>query len=1055
MRILVVHLSDIHFKEKPEDNSLPARVPALANAILSISRTCDGILLITSGDVAFSGKDAEYATATEFYSGLTGALKTGGVSVLVHEFIPGNHDCNLDLSNSARASSTATLLTTGVNGDGSLVNTCTPVQAAFFRFREKECGHPVPAIASDALITSVIHDLAGVRCEVHLLNTAFCSTNPEKPGELVFPRDITLPDHSGASAPALVIAVLHHPYNWLEPTMAHALRDKLENTCDLVLTGHEHTPGIHHNTDVLKAATLDYLEGSVLQDNDDSLASGFHGIVYDLDSNKQTLHRFDWDDETKAYGHAFEAVVDDSLRNRRRLSHQFQPSSSFRQKMEDPGIAFSHPNCADVKLGGLYVFPDLQPFDVKAQKTRGNILPSSDLDKELFGRRTVLVLGSTQSGKTALSKALVRSAMSFARVPVHINGTELVSVTDQSLHGLIEKKIRESFEGDQCEAFWQQAPANRVLIVDDYHKCRLNQERKTMALDYFEKEFGSVVLVGNNSVRLNELLDAKNESDKLWTYDTFQIEELTLSLRHVLINKWVSLRDGKKTEQDGLETRAVEIERTITTVFGNDLVPSFPVYVLLILQQLTGKSQASGVTGSFGFLYEVLLTDGLSSRELRHMNLDGKYTYLSILAWRVLNSDERVLSREQFRLWHAEYAAKFNSLIAVDDAIEHFQQLNILLIQDGEVEFKYPYIFAFFVARYIRDHIGDEGMNALIEKLARQLYHEESARIVLFLCHHVKSTFLLEILVKAANEIFPGKALADLGQKELLFLSTLQPQIFGVDTGQTIEQNRLEHLGVQDAEVRRQQLARREESAARLQLDGTTQLNDAAQLTAALKSIQILGQVVRNFSGSLTGQQQEELIETIYNLGCRSMKVTLDAIEKRNEELIKRLVEVIGKLLLKTPSFNRMGNLTLTPRELQDLAQLLVERVAEFAIGGVIRHVADSAGSSDLETAINHVLAKKDSNAVHLIDLAIRLDHYREFPKHQVKNVFERIRKIPFALELFNGLLRRAFYLFPRSEPLKQEIQSKYGIKFGKKTFDPNLKKRLGPKALPPAPKTK
>src|SRR5581483_7565028 len=115
------------------------------------------------------------------------------------------------------------------------------------------------------------------------------------------------------------------------------------------------------------------------------------------------------------------------LRNRRRLAHEFQLSAAFRQKLDDPGIAFSHPNCADVKLGDLYVFPDLQPFDVKAQKTRGSILESSDVPTTLFGRQTVLILGSTQSGKTAMSKALARSAIAAARLPLRLNGMDLVS----------------------------------------------------------------------------------------------------------------------------------------------------------------------------------------------------------------------------------------------------------------------------------------------------------------------------------------------------------------------------------------------------------------------------------------------------------------------------------------------------------------------------------------------------------------------------------------------------------------------------------------------------
>ena len=66
MKIGIIHFSDIHFKEKIEDNSVLKKknkiVEKLKNQILAF----DKIFLVISGDLAFSGQEKEYLIFNDF-----------------------------------------------------------------------------------------------------------------------------------------------------------------------------------------------------------------------------------------------------------------------------------------------------------------------------------------------------------------------------------------------------------------------------------------------------------------------------------------------------------------------------------------------------------------------------------------------------------------------------------------------------------------------------------------------------------------------------------------------------------------------------------------------------------------------------------------------------------------------------------------------------------------------------------------------------------------------------------------------------------------------------
>src|SRR6185437_14203186 len=135
MRILILQLSDIHFRES--GNTVDARRHAITEAVRNLEPGAGCCVLLLTGDVAFSGLGAEYMAAYEFIETLRQELhielsNQPPVHVVA---IPGNHDCALQSDQAARNLIRDRLTKNPHEAiDDSIVDVCTEVQREFFIF---------------------------------------------------------------------------------------------------------------------------------------------------------------------------------------------------------------------------------------------------------------------------------------------------------------------------------------------------------------------------------------------------------------------------------------------------------------------------------------------------------------------------------------------------------------------------------------------------------------------------------------------------------------------------------------------------------------------------------------------------------------------------------------------------------------------------------------------------------------------------------------------------------------------------------------------------------
>ena len=125
---------------------------------------------------------------------------------------------------------------------------------------------------------------------------------------------------------------------------------------------------------------------------------------------------------------------------------------------------------------------------------------------------------------------------------------------------------------------------------------------------------------------------------------------------------------------------------------------------------------------------------------------------------------------------HEQLHEKYEVLRDFDRQTGQLIEMQLLTSHNDLFSFRQPYIFYYFLARYLSDHLNDEDVARKIHQLAAELYKEESANTLLFLSHLSKDRRILETLLAAADEQYKNTIAITLGS-DIQFLNKLDSKV--------------------------------------------------------------------------------------------------------------------------------------------------------------------------------------------------------------------------------------------------------------------------------------
>lgn len=394
--IRLIHLSDIHFES---DKSLLLKKTELVVKSITVDmpQTTQAVLLVFNGDYAAKGAKTGFDVAEQFVRELLAMIKKAiPANVPIYTVMtPGNHDCDFSSDQTARD-----VLLKNLKPSRPQVSVeqliLLPLES-YFALADRLDEHFSASISrNNPYFDSFRLDTEDGSLEVYLINSAWMSQRHEKANQSAFPlKELPV---SGSSDADAAVAIMHHPLNWFrQPDTMTQLGDWVCKSCDLLITGHEHTP---KESIVESETAISHCAGGALQESDSSHSSCFQIVDLDLSSHLGVSTRREYQDSHYAITATKELRLSNS-------ATEIQPrrlAVKHRAWLEDPMLPIQVPNRTQIKLQQFYLYPDLDEYsDTSSTHGTENILAARVFDV-VSGEYRSLLTGADRCGKTAFAR---------------------------------------------------------------------------------------------------------------------------------------------------------------------------------------------------------------------------------------------------------------------------------------------------------------------------------------------------------------------------------------------------------------------------------------------------------------------------------------------------------------------------------------------------------------------------------------------------------------------------------------------------------------------------
>jgi predicted MPP superfamily phosphohydrolase len=999
-QILIIHLTDMHLEVG--DNGVTKRAEQLAASIQPYFPAASMILLALTGDITQSGKAEQFAVAARFVEDLREAIKSRSgkeVKVLV---VPGNHDADFDNSRvPVRTALLKQLQTDGLEKiDPAVLEDCVRVFENYHDFRD---GIETQTSARRSHIwQTATYNENGVNLEVHCVNNAWSCEQSTPLGSLGFP--ISMHNECAKPSGALRILLMHHPVHWLNTRQYRDFRRLTRDCAEVCFTGHEHTQATGTNIDQETGRTI-YVEGSVLQEARNYKASSFGIAVLDTARSQIETLSYVWEgDAYRAEGEAYVQPLPSAT-----PSIRFTPL--WANFLADLGANLSHGAKEKIELVDLYVYPELERTASTTDDT--TVLPAPYFAKDLWQTtKSVLIKGEQGSGKTALLKQLFCDLIAQRMLPVYLNGARLKSSSDRDIQKLIETCITEQYGMGDEVLVAQAHPLKRVLLVDNLDRYSFPARYLSQVLAHFDLQFGRIIATVDSAFDLQAIF-LTGDLPALRTFEQLRLPEFSFGLRFELVSKWFNLSHSSESLDHQIEFA----DKLISRVLGRGLVPSYPLYVLILLQGIEAGRAGELENSALGHYYEYMILEALNPK-VKPEHLHEILNYCAQFAWFLRSSGKEKVSDSQLRGFHNSFETLFDLEINFADRKRTLIESNLFLEINDEVGFRYPYTYFFFLGRHISKGLANQEMQNFVASCCKNLHVRENANAMLFLVHHSSDKFVLDSLRSAVENKFTDVPPLQL-QSDAAMLDDLveaAPLLVLNDSHRRQERS--------EAMTREQKLDRQLDAASSELQDADARSEEREQalemmatINGLLKGIEILGAALKANFGAIEAETKRQMIDTLFRGGLRGMRFFLEGFAAMPPYLLADLGAVLD--------LNDDDTAESRDRAVKVRLFHIVSRFSFF----IIQRIGSSATSKSMMPAISRYVDSNDTVANRLVAMAGQLETPDRIPFDELQKLNARVAKTPFAQSVLRLVVITRIYMYKTDEKEKQQVCQELGIR--------------------------
>ncbi|MHB1107050.1 MAG: TIR domain-containing protein [Lutibacter sp.] len=632
----------------------------------------------------------------------------------------------------------------------------------------------------------------------------------------------------------------------------------------------------------------------------------------------------------------------------------------------------SHKNKEVLNLEDIFVYPKLKCYDGEEVSHKYD---AEKLKTEILKFEKLIISGENQAGKTTLCKILFSIYRDLNYIPIYLEDENKFLGNPNSK---LEKAFLEQYDSDNFEMF----DIKKVVpIVDNFHLAKY-QEKYIEQYDTFKLQ----VLIVDDIFGLN----IRNQS-LIKEYNKFKIREFTALERNTLIRKWIQIKEDSQIQinpnhlQQSIDEKTEIIENSLGIIFGKGIMPSYPFFILsLLAAQDTQKPLDTEIT-SQGHCYQALIYLYLRREGVKNDQIDIYSNFLTELAYWIYEKQGVSLNNTEFETFLEYYKANYNLPMSITDLVKTLANVNICKFDSlNQFNFCYTYIYYFFVAKYLSEHI--ELKKETINKILSNLHKDENAYITVFIAHHTKSNYLLDELMLNAEILFEKYKPATLDTEELSFFDKHEDKIiqailpsFKHNSDSERKKILLEKSEIEDSKsevCQKQPKADNDEIA----------LDLVTNLRLSIKTVEVMGLIIKNRAGSLDLNRLEYIFEQGLKVHLRILSSFIEIIkdEKAEQDIVELLTERINQIIEE-----KEDDKELSIEKIEKLVRSIYWNLNFGVLHGFITKAIHSLGSINLLNISQAISDKEKTPAAFIVNQGIKMWYAKNLRVDEIANKIE------------------------------------------------------------------
>jgi len=649
----------------------------------------------------------------------------------------------------------------------------------------------------------------------------------------------------------------------------------------------------------------------------------------------------------------------------------------YLKKINDLGIKLNHPNKDNIYLDDIFIYPDLQDIE---DKKKVKINSEKILQRENY--KKCILFGDDVSGKTSLAYYFQIIMNRDDYIPLYFDAKNIKKSDIKTFENRMYLNLRKqyhSIDRDGIENFRQMYKNKIVIIIDNIESIAIQKfETKTNFFRMLNEYFEHIILLSNDSFEM-ELMTKEQLKENFDDFNILKIKEFGYKLRDKIINKWVYIGDNELTKNELFEKKD-EISRTIETVIGNKFIPTYPLYLISLLQQAEAGTSNNLGGSAYAEFYNYLINQALGTTNIKPNELDFYHSYLSYIAFYYFFNNRKQLDENEIEKLHEQFSTEIHKT-SFHTVIRNLIEAKLIKFDNGHYSFMHNYIFYFFIAKYLSDNMGKrrkkEQIGKIIDSLIERLYRPQFANIIVFLIHHSKTSAedIIDKIVQEAKKLFTNTKPSTLSKNELSNINNLITQeIKVILEDKNPQEFREEELEFKD-EIENEKHDIKSEEDEIIKYDEEIQeLDIFSKLNLSMKIMEILGQITKNYYGSLEQIDKLEILDELTQLGLRNLNWLLKQFEEFQDLLEHEIRKKIEKKNIEKKE------------DIERISKKIIFDFADIMSIHFIKKMSTSMASKNLFITIETLVGKNNNEAMKLIEIATKLEFSNGLnPDHIIK----------------------------------------------------------------------